>query len=357
MKHAILAPSSAARRIKCPGSRKLESIFKRESSDAAKEGTLAHEFCAAVLTESAQPAVSDEMERYCYRYIDYVQHLAAGHKLEIEKRIDISTIHAKCWGTIDAYCVIENTLHVIDFKYGFKPVDAFENWQLLEYAAGILDTLGKKIERVVFHIVQPRNFHVPETSQKWETSRSSLDKYFLRLRKAEKAAMRSDAKCIPSSECVNCSARHVCKALRQTSLNHADTTSANVPVVLDDDALGNELRILHRAIKHMQARAVGLEEEAFSKLKNGRSIPFYEVATVQSRERWKSQNDEIIALGVLFDVDLQKPVEPQFITPKQAIKTGIPSDLVRAYSETPAGATKIRAIDEKKIRQIFSTKL
>lgn len=47
--HARLAPSSAARIVACPGSRKLEAMFPQEETIESREGDAAHWAAAQML--------------------------------------------------------------------------------------------------------------------------------------------------------------------------------------------------------------------------------------------------------------------------------------------------------------------
>jgi len=46
--------------------------------------------------------------------------------------------------------------------------------------------------------------------------------------------------------------------------------------------------------------------------------------------------------------------KPGAITPKQAIKAGLPKEIVASYSETPSGEIKLVASDATQIRKVFS---
>ena len=355
--HSKLPPSSAARRVACPGSRKLETLYPREQTESAKEGELAHAVCAHLL-DGTNPVegISDAMLRNCLIYSDYVI-ITYAHAIKpeskkeyclyIEKRLDMPSIHAECWGTPDAWFVVDGVLHMFDFKYGFGPVEVYENWQMIEYAAGVPDEFTK----AVFHIVQPRASHIDGPIRTWEVDITDLVGYWEILISIERRAMRDQAPVSPSPQCVNCQARHACPTLQKTVLNNINSVGFATPHDLDEAGLGNELRILHNAAKLLDARITGLEQEALSLLKSGKRVPHYELGEVQSREKWTCDPTN---LGKLFDIELRKPVEVEFITPKQAIKAGIPAKVVRKYSETPTGAKKLQPIDEKKIRKMFS---
>ena len=348
--HSILPPSSAARRVACPGSREMESLYPREEGDAAKEGTAAHEEAAECLRTG-----KDSNNSYIQMYVDFVRHLMRSSKrtvgFDIEKKVDISYIHPQCWGTVDAIVVEPNRVHIIDFKYGFKHVDVFENWQLIEYSAGIPEV--REVDYISFHIVQPRCFNgIPIDT--WSIPLDCLMPYWAQLQRVEAVAMEPNAPQRVSSACYNCKARHACSTFQNAVLNQIDAMRYNLPNDLSNEELGQELRVLHHAQELIEARISGLEEEALCKLKAGERVPNYEIGQVQSRERWAKDSSEIDILASLFNVDLRKP--PEFITPKQAIKAGIPAEVIREYSETPVGAYKLVATDPQKLRRIFNGK-
>lgn len=358
--HSKLPPSSAARRVACPGSRKLEALYPREQTESAKEGELAHHYASIHLQYNVdikngifiknEPAdIIPSLKNGVNMYIDYVcfQYLNSKALMHIEERLNMPNIHPESWGTPDAWFVDDGVLHMFDFKYGFGPVEVYENWQMIAYAAGVPDEFTK----AVFHIVQPRASHIDGPIRTWEVELKDLVEYWDMLINAEWEAMQSHPITKPSPQCVNCQARHACPALQKTVLNNINTLSFSLPHDLDDAGLGNELRILHNAAKLLDARITGLEQEALSKLKAGKRVPHYELGEVQSREKWTCDPTN---LGALFDIEVRKPVEIEFITPKQAIRAGIPAKVVRKYSETPQGAKKLQPIDEKKIRKIFA---
>jgi len=368
--HSVLPPSSAARRVACSGSRKLEALYPREQTEAAQEGELAHHYAAmhmkyseaikrGIFTLEDPEDIPSYLKYGVNLYIDHVftvlnnESIFATNEtaeLHIEERLEMPGIHPECWGTPDAWFVENETLHMFDFKYGFGPVEVYENWQMIEYAAGI----NERYTKAVFHIVQPRASHPDGPIRTWEVELKDLVEYWDMLMRTEWEAMQSNPVTKPSPQCVNCQARHACPALQKTVLSNINTMDISIPHDMNAAELGNELRILHNAAKLLDARITGLEQEALSLLKSGKRIPHYELGEVQSLEKWAKDEKEITALGELFDIELRKPAEVKFITPKQAIQAGIPAKVVRQYSETPKGAKKLQPIDERKIRKMFS---
>src|SRR5205085_9695018 len=104
--------------------------------------------------------------------------------LHVEGLIEISILHDLNWGTPDAwvYSPRSLTLDVFDFKFGHGFVSEFENWQLIGYAAGFLESLGidghaDQALRVNLHVVQPRAYHRAGPVRTWSVLASDLRPY------------------------------------------------------------------------------------------------------------------------------------------------------------------------------------
>jgi hypothetical protein len=347
MQHSILAPSSAARRVACPGSRKLEAMYPQDSSEASQEGEAAHWVAAEYVQGNDGMRISgkapngvtitDEMLSGAALYAECVHKEAyADTDFHIEETIAIPSIHADCFGTPDLFFEDNDHLVIFDYKFGFTPVEAFENWQLIEYAAGILEK-NRHCVTVSFHIVQPRCYSYPV--KKWFISVAELEPYFNQLRVAESVAMQDDAPCIPSPQCKHCKARHACASLQSSALSVIEDTRVNQNQLLTPLQLGQELRVLHYFQDILKARINGLEAEVIATLAKKERVPFYSLEQGFGRERWKEDPATMIATAALLGVNIAKA--PECITPKQAVKAGLPRNIVDKYSETPPGELKL----------------
>jgi hypothetical protein len=360
--HSVLAPSSASRRIACPGSRALEAQYPQRESESAKEGTLAHELASRYLVNSLGPfpEAITITGTYTQEMIDGAQiYLNALNPLMncrfnhgVEETIDISNIASGCFGTVDFYLFDYDTetLHVADYKFGHRYVEVFENWQLIEYAAGLLQKF--KATQVVFYIIQPRSYgHQPVRT--WGVDLATLETYFDRLREAERLAMSPDAPFQPSGECMYCSGRHVCPALAIASEEAVIVATEPKLKELTSVELGAELQKLKKHQTLLDARITGLEEEALFQLRKGQSVPPFRVDFVQGRERWKLDPLALEAAGRIFNVELMKKMP---ITPNQAIKAGCPENWVKQMVESVSGAAKLVMDDGKAARKAFGGK-
>lgn len=106
--HSILSPSGSSRWLNCPGSVALTLHIPDDGSDAADEGTDAHELAALCLTIGV-PAITflgrvmalghvadEEMCAGVQMYIDYVESLPGGPR--IERWVDLSAVTGEVGG-------------------------------------------------------------------------------------------------------------------------------------------------------------------------------------------------------------------------------------------------------------------
>lgn len=366
--HAPLAPSSASRRKACAGSRKMEALYPQgDDSPHALEGTAAHWAASEMLSgrtvDSGQIAengvmLNDEMIEAATMYVDEIRKVA-NTPIYVEQRVNINYIHEQCWGTPDAwlYDEYQQRLHLWDFKYGHRFVDVFENWQLIEYAAGILDSLGidgikDQHITVVMTIVQPRCYVGGSPIRSWSLRASDLRGYFNAARMFEAKAMANDATLTVSPECRDCSARHACPALQRAAYSDMNIATEAVPFDLPPEALGAELRYLQSAIGTLTTRASSLEEQALSMIRQGKSVPHFTAQHGNGRERWVKPEAEVIAMGELMGVNLGVT---KLVTPKQAVKAGMPEAIVKSFTEIPRGELKLVPDDGTKARKIFGS--
>lgn len=360
--HSILSPSAASRWVPCPASVALERAYPEEGERAAAdEGTKAHAVGQALLTGSPMlPDVEQEMLDFVMVYVDDVNRvidMVPGHAVKAaEYQMRIPSVHAECFGT-DDYTIYDHdhsVLYIWDFKYGFGAVDVFENWQMLCYAAGVLDELNSvDAPEVMIHlrIVQPRCYRREGPVQEWVISSRRLGEYVRRLNAAAHEALGPSPSANPGRHCRYCKARHGCKALQLAALGVLDAAGDSLPLDLPPEALAFEIAVLRRGKELMEYRLAGLEATAMSQLQKGATIPGWRVDHTVGREEWARPAQEVIALGALMGVPLAKPPEP--ITPKQARDAGIPATLVQQYSQRKAGKAVLEQVDTKQSRRAF----
>ena len=353
--HSKLAPSSASRRMACPGSRAMEERHGRDDkSEASEEGDLAHKLAAMYLkgpVDVTLQGYTDEMHAGATLYASAVSCFLPFDSQHVEERVDISSVHPECWGTPDVWGVVDEgdhvSVHIFDYKFGFTPVEAFENWQLLTYACGVVAPF--QVSTVYLHIVQPRDYVSPSRHKIWAITASELDANRQRLTTSSALAMSPQPELKVSDQCKYCKARHACPALRSAAFGAAELSFRDAPQGLEPRQVGSELKLLHEARDLLDYRITALEAEATHFLQAGVAVDHYQLLPGEGRLNWAFSAKEVLKVGLLLGVDLQKEA---VLTPQQAIKAGLPEDVVLKYSDRKQ-SLKLSKVDLNKAKEIF----
>lgn len=392
---ARLRPSAAARWVPCPGSVVLCEQYPEteEESVPAAEGTAAH-WVASEMLESYtnwdgnenrialpmdfvnKPApngviVTEEMVEAANSYVIDVlrtkQGLTGGAATYyVERYVHIHSVHPENEGTFDSAVFMHNTDSSVfilwDFKYGWGIVEPHGNWQLVNYAIGLLaewQARGIPLpETVELRIVQPRPYHPLGPVRSWKATPTELFSFFEALHASAAEALGPNPRCTPGPHChsTHCSARANCPALNKAVSWIQEFVENATGFDIEGDALGLSIEQLRAASKMVEGLLSGREERALAKIKGGEIVPGWDAQQGQGRTKWKSGKEpEILSLGDMMGVDLRKK-DAQLITPKQAEKAGIDTSVISAYSETPTTGLKLvpAAATNQQAKKVFS---
>lgn len=248
-KHAFLSPSGSHRWLNCTPSAMLESEFPDGSSSAAEEGTAAHAFCEhklkkALRRRSKRPVSdydSDEMQEYTDSYVDYVleqlevaKQTCKDPMVLIEQKVDFSEYVPDGYGTADCIIVSDDTLQIIDFKYGHILVTVEENPQLMCYSIGALNLFDSlyDIKEVTMHIFQPRR----ENVQSWTIPVDELKAWAENeLKPKAQMALNGEGEYHPGEWCQFCKAAVRCRARAEEKLRLAQQEFKMPPLHTDSE--------------------------------------------------------------------------------------------------------------------------
>jgi hypothetical protein len=349
---ATIGASQAARIVQCHGSWSAMQSINRPESESAREGTAAHWVAMQLIkgegvnTGDIAPngvAVTDEMiECGAMFAAEIASKIYGDHKPWLESTHAAPSIHPDNVARPDAswWDFTGDVFYVWSYKYGHTYVDVQENWQLINEAAALLDHvkpqkgyLDIKFELVV---VQPRCFAARDKVRRWKVSHQDLLPYFDTLKHAYAAATGVDKPwCFTGNECRFCPVAVTCKTLQAASYDIAEWAAIVRQEIMTPDDLGNELTLFERCINLLEARVNGLRVEAEALCKDGVNVRGWQLVPTSGREQWNTKDQEIIELGRLSGVELTRQ---NLITPSQAIKAGIPREIVEMYSERKSGS-------------------
>lgn len=315
--HALLNASGAYRWMECTPSARLEEQFTDQTTEAASEGTLAHELAemkvrnyfqttefskkklaAGVRKLRKDPLWDNEMEVYTDVYLDYIKTTALAFDtapyVAIEKKVDFSTYVPDGFGTADCILIVSGVIHVIDFKYGKSPdgrVSAEGNPQLALYALGAYETykLLYPVDRIRMSIVQPR---LPDGVSEWECSLKELLAFGNYAKERAQMAINGEGEYRPSAKiCRYCRARAQCRARAEKNVEIA-FGGLKLPPLISNADVGKYLsqgEDISRWLKDLQ-------EYALKECLSGKEIPGWKAVEGRGSRDW---TDMDVAFAIL----------------------------------------------------------
>ena len=310
--HALLSASGSARWLNCTPSPLLEEQYPDTDSEAAAEGTAAHELAEyklRVLKGSKfqqRPTSqwdSEEMESHTDDYADHVMATLTEAKqtspaafLAIEHRLDFSHLVPDGFGTGDAIIIADDLMTVIDLKYGKGvEVSAEANPQMRLYALGALHQFGMiySIKRVKMVIFQPR---LNNTSID-EIDAQALIEWGEQVVKPTAAkAMAGEGELTPGTWCQFCKHAPACPALAKQYFDvvpmEQQQPAAPDPQTLSDEQIANIVKWSGDLKKWLTT----VEKHALDEANNGKQYPGLKL--VEGRSVRKYTDEEAVAQKV-----------------------------------------------------------
>lgn len=270
--------------------------------------------------------------------------------LGVERSVALDRIYPGMYGTPDAfiYSREHGQLIVWDLKYGFYPVDSFENWQLVAYTFGIVSALHVPLETTVYmRIIQPRAW---KKRHHWKITVAELAPYFQRLVDSAHAVFGPEPTATPGNWCKFCRAKGACEALDIGSKFICDYVKSPMPQRRTPQDLAIELAILDEGLEQAQMRRASIAEQVSGLNARGQAVPGYS-ANASSKLDWSVPIQQVKKLAQGYGVDVNKPDE--VITPLQAIKAGVPESVVGLCSARIPGKINVKRTGNSFARKVF----
>lgn len=376
--HAPLQPSSMEVTAHCPGSVSLMAQFPQLDTEETLEGDAVHLMGRNMLHNAKRAngdyrptlegwlgvpvgnhgiVVTREMYEAAEMYFNYVAEVVGDNwaDLHIEERVNCSIVHAQCWGTPDAWIIINGVLYVIDLKYGHLSVSARSNWQLMSYTLGILT--GESALQVdlpiVNTIIQPRDYTGGGQIKECNYSSMDLRGPLNQLRHQCEIAMRPNAPLSVGNHCYFCSARTQCPANKAVAAHHVDFALTTGDLTIPNNAaMGYELSILTRAVKQLEDRKKALEATIEAQIKTqGTRVPGWAMQSVSGRAKWTNEAG-VLDMADMFGIDLTRRTE--VCTPAEAKRrlksANIDESVIVAYYKHPTALKLLPTDDEMSLK-------
>lgn len=375
--HAVLSASSSKQWLNCTPSARLREQFPEEPSEAAEEGTLAHQFCELKLRRlflepgmaekefksrlgklKKDPRYSPEMDRFTDEYVDYVQQIAYGYPaapyVAVEKQVDYGHVAPEGFGTADCIILQGEDLHIVDFKYGKGIVVSAEgNSQLALYALGALRLYGLiyPVKAVHCHIVQPRvrNF------SRWEATAQGLTAWGDEVVKpAARLAYAGEGEFCQGKWCDDCFCQ-IAGTCRARAAENVPVLQGQVDAVtgkmkegalLTNEEIGRLLPLLQMAEPWIKK----VKKAAVAKLLAGEAIPGWKLVEGRSN---RQLTDTKAAYAALVKAGYKKAMfyeqVPLPLTQTEKLITKEDYDTILApYIEKPKGAPTLAPEEDRR---------
>lgn len=307
-KHAILSASSSHRWLECPPSALLCSTVGDTPSEFAMQGTDAHSLCehklkTALGQQSKDPTENlsffdEEMADCSDMYAQYVMEQLAAAKEKckdpivlIEQRLDFSKWVPQGFGTGDCVIVADETLTVIDFKYGVGIlVEAEKNPQMMCYALGALQLFDSiyDIDSVTMTIFQPRRDNVSTYTISKEELLKWADEV---LAPTAQLAAKGEGEYKAGDHCQFCKVKAKCRKRAEYNLELA-RYDFEMPSTLEDD----EIEAILAKADALVSWTGDVKEYALQQALSGKQWEGWKLVEGRSNRRYV--NEEAVAAAV-----------------------------------------------------------
>ncbi len=352
--------------VNCPGSVAMGEKFP-ESSDgdhnAADQGTLAHWLATKKLTQNVDPLVylhkspinqeivDVEMVQHVNEYCEFAKKIGEGWA---EQRYEMGTGEFSGFGGTPDFIFYNRTtgtLTILDLKYGFIPVSALKNWQLLSYAWLFHKHFPEyEITTLTCWIYQPRGYSTGGITDMWSIwFRDALGEYFPAIENALRECVKPDAPTKTGDHCHYCTAMLQCSANLQSCLKIINVTGAQSGQEPTDGELAGQLKLLRSAAKTLKKRLSIVESTVEVRLRVGKPVPGYKLQFSHGNRYWDISPERASWVGI--------PTKPVgLMSPRQSEIAGMPREIIDKYT-TVRTSVKVSEIDMLTITSLLNQEL
>ena len=358
--HALLSASSAHRWLECPASAVAATAYPGTDTEFTREGTLAHEVAECIAYGVGPASVKDDLDRIgvadkemidcAIGYRDYIQEQTKSDSAHVllERRVDFSPWVPDGFGTCDCIILQDDTMTIIDYKYGVGvPVSAVDNPQLKLYALGALNDYGFAFEvsKIEMHIYQPRINNV-------SVDKCTVDELMDWAEKtvkptAEKAAQGKGGY-KAGEHCRFCPHGGKCRTLSKFCTDFVETHDLRVGVPKLAPFEVAEVLAMEPVIALWLKK---VKELALNSLLDGEAIPGFKVVEGKLGNRKWTNEDDVARVLTGAGFTAEEITETKLLSPAamdKAIGKKKAAELLEVFIERSPGAPTIAPENDKR---------
>lgn len=333
--HSELGGSSASRWSICSGSVFLtRTLPPQPTSDAAAEGTKAHELAEVCLRDfldhklnGTDPDINFALMSASFEsemieaaegfrdavWVKVLEESITGKAFGLEERFHFDE-NLDMGGLVDFWCVYIDDRGrrvgvIVDFKYGYSPVEVKKNGQLAFYATALRNYVrkhDKDLDLVRTVIYQPRVPH-REAYQEVHLTQKQLDTWAKKFTTAaHKIYVKQKASYKTGEHCRFCPAQAICPKYGKELSAKADLAIVDVDHIslpkaegLSDEQLVNIVLYAPKIESFLKS----CKAYAINKYMMGNKLPGVKVVLGSTRRKWKPNETEIAAEFEAIGVD------------------------------------------------------
>jgi len=340
--HSRLSPSKAHTWTECTAALAFvkaneHRLPPERPGPSAVEGTKAHKVAECLLLGEPVPDYANkDMLRHGKAYADFC-HEVMGPKPHVirwapEQRIPLYYLKSER-GTVDFHAVTKTGIHLVDYKYGYDPVESVNNLQMAIYARSLIEDLyvdtfwdesPKDDHMVTMSIFQPRIGVEPQT---WKITWKELLKFTdERITLKAVSILKGEPgvfKCAPKV-CKFCRGTAICEAYNNAMLDdfkdEVDMAVNHEQPKLTSDITDERLVALFVNRDKLTTYLKEVEKFVNGRLASGMKLPG--VKQILSKGGHRKWTDEAAAAKLLLDLKLpyDEVYETSVITPAVAEK-------------------------------------
>lgn len=383
--HSVFSPSSSEMWLNCSGSLLANLAIRAKegsgSSEAAAEGTVAHEMAEIWLRSGKRPIeylgdirtvdgfdveVTEEMLDYVAEYVNWCNDQEGDKFVEVKVDFSHLTPIPNQTGTSDHVCCSDEKLTITDLKYGMGvTVDAENNTQLQIYALGVLHDFGflYDFKTVEMRICQPRLNHFST----WEITVDELLKFGEYVKERAKAALEPNAERVVTEKgCRWCRVKAQCPEQARyieeligdkfdaeepvSERIQNDTYLAKLPEI--DELSMEDVEKIYSKIKIVTSFFNEIEKKLLDFALKGGKMHSYKLVSGRKQRKWVDETRTLnfIQQDTVFDLDEFQP--RQLVTVAQAEKLckrhKIDFEPLRALVDELSGRPTIAPVEDKR---------
>jgi hypothetical protein len=318
------------------------------NTDDAREGTAAHEVALALIIGAEPPSITSNGWQVDSDMIAHASNYAAIVR-DIEHGAYEQPVHWQATPDVEVRCNVDafrlyadtETIHVDDFKYGYRIVEPRENWQLIAGAIGAVRRFKTFVpKRFVLGIYQPRPWHEDGPYRTWTITLDELKAYHARIVDMLSAL---DDTLQTGSHCANCAGAvsGKCPAFARAFYNAVDVILSSGPVELDNETLSRELELLDRIEEAVKQRAQYVRDIALSRVQAGQVVQGWTSKPNYGHYKWR----DLEAAKKSTNISL---VEEKPISRAEAKRRGASDTWLKEHTERPVIGYSLTRYDADK---------